>query len=126
MQTREAIIENYIAGYNEMDLQKMTRDLDESVIFKNVSNGTVDIELNGLASFYEQAQKALAIFSERKQTVTAIRHQYDAVEADISYYAVLARDLPEGPQKGQELRLTGVAVFTFNKDNRITSITDIS
>jgi hypothetical protein len=126
MRSREAIIENYIAGYNEMDLQKMTRDLDEAVVFKNVSNEVVDMELYGLNAFKQQAEKALVLFSERKQTVTAIRHRDGAVEVDIGYDAILSQQPPEGLQKGQSLHFNGTTIFTFNKDNRITSLTDIS
>lgn len=126
MKAREEIVENYIAGYNEMDISRMVKDLHESVVFKNVSNGEVDLEINGLESFKQQAQDAIALFSERKQTITAIRHQNGAVEADLSYRAVLAKDFSDDLKRGQEVQLTGTSIFTFNKDNKITSLTDIS
>ena len=126
MKAREEIIENYIAGYNEMNIEKMTKDLDDSIVFKNVSNEIVDLEIDGLDSFKQQATDAIGLFSEREQTITAIRHQNGAVEVDISYYAVLAKDFSEDLQKGQKVHLNGTSVFTFNKDNKITSLTDIS
>ncbi|RYY70822.1 MAG: nuclear transport factor 2 family protein [Chitinophagaceae bacterium] len=126
MKDREAIIENYIQGYNEMDLDKMTRDIDESIQFRNVSKDVVDMELNGKIAFSQQARKALSIFEQRSQTILATRHRDGAVEVDIAFYAVLAQDLPDGLTKGQELQFNGTSVFTFNKDNRIISITDIS
>jgi hypothetical protein len=126
MKAREAIVENYIAGYNQMDIPRMIKDLDESVVFKNVSNDEVDLEINGLESFKQQAEEAVSLFLEREQTITAIRHQNGAVEADLSYRAVLAKDFSDDLKKGQEVHLTGTSVFTFNKDNKITSLTDIS
>ncbi|MBC7934964.1 MAG: nuclear transport factor 2 family protein [Rhizobacter sp.] len=123
MKARETIVENYIAGYNEMNVQKMVKDLDVSVIFKNVSNERVDLELHGLENFRQQAERALVLFAERKQTINAVRHQNGAVELDIDYYARIARPL-QSSAKGPELHFTGTAVFTFNKDNKITSITD--
>ena len=123
MKAREDIVENYIAGYNEMDIQKMVRDLDDGVVFKNVSNENVDLELHGLENFREQAERALSLFIERKQTMMAIRHQNGAVELDIDYYARIAPS-PGGSGTAPELRFSGTAVFTFSKDNKITSITD--
>jgi hypothetical protein len=38
---------------------------------------------------------------------------------------VLAKDLPNGLKKGQELNLSGKSIFKFS-GNKITSLTDLS
>lgn len=126
MKAREAIVENYIEGYNSFDIEKMTRDMDESVQFKNVSNGEINMELDGIDVFRQQAQEAAAYFSERTQTINSVKHENGAVEIEIAYHAIVATELPNGWKKGQEIHLTGTSVFTFNKENKIISITDIS
>ncbi len=35
---RESIIQNYIDGYNEFDIEKMVRDLDDEIVFQNIQN----------------------------------------------------------------------------------------
>lgn len=126
MKAREAIVENYIEGYNSFDIEKMTRDMDESVQFKNVSDGKVNMELDGIDAFRQQAQEATAYFSERTQTINSVKHENGAVEIEVAYVAIAAGDLPNGWRKGQEIHLSGTSVFTFSKENRIISITDIS
>lgn len=126
MKAREAIVENYIEGYNSFDIEKMTKDMDDGVQFKNVSNGEVNMELDGIDAFRQQAQEATAYFSERTQTINSVKHENGAVEIEIAYYAIAAKDLPNGLKKGQAIHLTGTSVFTFSKENKITSITDIS
>ncbi|RYY48829.1 MAG: nuclear transport factor 2 family protein [Chitinophagaceae bacterium] len=126
MKERAAIVQYYIEGYNEMNLEKMTAYMDPSIEFKNVSNGVVDMQLEGLAAFAEQAEQAMKLFASRKQEIIATRHVDGAVEVDINYHAVLAADLPDGLKKGQELSLDGTSIFTFDKHNKIRSITDIS
>ncbi|HEX8333984.1 MAG TPA: hypothetical protein VF622_15300 [Segetibacter sp.] len=45
MINREKIIRNYIDGYNEFDVDKMIKDLDEAVTFENISNGQTNMLL---------------------------------------------------------------------------------
>ena len=126
MKAREEIVENYIEGYNTFNIEQMLKDMDASVQFKNVFKDEVTLALDGIDAFRAQAKRAIEFFSEREQTINSIRHSNGAVEIEVAYRAIVAQDLPNGLQKGQELHLTGTSVFTFNKDNRITSVTDIS
>lgn len=48
---RHNIIQNYIDGYNEFDVKKMTRDFDNNIIFKNIQNDEVNMTLNGIGEF---------------------------------------------------------------------------
>jgi hypothetical protein len=47
------------------------------------------------------------------------------VEAQISYEAVLAQDIPDGPRAGDTLPLQGRTVFGF-RDGAISTIEDYS
>lgn len=125
MQSRETIINNYIFAYNQFDVPGMLADLADDIVFENFQNGETTLLLNGMEAFRVQAEQALAYFTERRQTITAIRHEGDRTEVDISYHAVLAMDFPNGLQKGQAIQLAGKSIFVF-KDNKIIRLTDIS
>ncbi|RUT69842.1 nuclear transport factor 2 family protein [Flavobacterium cupreum] len=122
---REKIIENYIAGYNQFDIDKMMADFDDKIVFENIQNGEVNMTLSGLNEFRNQAEEAKKYFSEREQTITLFSHSENQSEIAIDYRAVLAIDFPNGLQKGQELNLKGKSVFEF-LDDKIVRLADIS
>jgi hypothetical protein len=125
MKSRENIIYNYIAGYNEFDINKMTSDLDEAIVFEHLSSGEVTMLLVGLEAFKKQAEQAKSYFSVRTQTIKSYKHQADETEIEIDYDAVLAMDFPNGLKKGNELKLQGRSIFKFSND-KIIKLTDIS
>lgn len=125
MTNRENIIRNYIDGYNEFDINKMVQDLDEAIVFENISNGEMDMSLEGIEAFKEQAEQAKKYFSARMQTIKSFTHTNNETEIGIDYCAVLAMDFPNGLKKGDELKLQGKSVFKFRGD-RIIKLTDIS
>jgi hypothetical protein len=125
MTDREKMIENYIEGYNQFDVNKMVADFDYNIIFKNIQNGVTNISLIGLSEFKEQAEQAKTYFSIRKQTIKSFKHINNETEIDINYFAILGIDLPNGLKKGQELNLEGKSVFKFS-GNKITELKDIS
>lgn len=125
MEQREQIIKNYIAAYNSFDVEGMLKDLDENVQFQNISSGEINLSTRGLSAFKEQAEKAKAFFTSRKQTITAFKHELNQTEIEIDYHAVLAIDFSDNLKKDDELDLKGKSVFTFS-DSKITAITDIS
>lgn len=122
---REKMIENYIEGYNQFDVNKMVADFDYNIIFKNIQNGDTNISLIGLSEFKEQAQQAKTYFSIRKQTIKSFKHINNETEIDINYFAILGIDLPNGLKKGQELNLEGKSIFKFSS-NKIIELIDIS
>jgi hypothetical protein len=125
MRSKEEMIRNYIDAYNTFDIDGMLTDLDENIKFVNVFNGIVDMTLNGLTAFKEQAEQAKNFFSERTQEITSVVHKEEGAEIAIDYHGVLAADLPNGLKKGTELNLQGRSVFKFSGD-RIVELTDIS
>ncbi|MDR7130286.1 hypothetical protein J2X69_002634 [Algoriphagus sp. 4150] len=125
MDERERIIENYIAGYNEFDLQKMVRDFSGEIVFQNIQNGQVSMVLTGLQEFINQAEVAKSYFSKRKQTITSFKSDSIKTVIEVDYFGVLATDFPNGMKKGDELRLHGKSTFEF-RDNKIIKLVDES
>jgi len=122
---RERIIKNYVEGYNQFDIEKMTTDFINDIVFENIQNGEVNMTLTGIGEFREQAEKAKAYFSIRLQTITAFHHFESKTEIEIDYYAVLAMDFPNGMKTGDELNLKGKSIFEFS-DDKILKLSDIS
>lgn len=122
---REKIIQNYINGYNQFDIDKMIADFDESIVFENIQNNEVNMTLTGINEFKEQAENAKAYFSTRLQTITAFNHLESKTEIEIDYYAVLAMDFPNGMKIGDELNLKGKSVFEFS-GSKISKLSDVS
>lgn len=122
---RERIIKNYVEGYNQFDIDKMTVDFIADIVFENIQNDEVNMILVGLNQFKEQAENAKAYFSTRLQTITAFNHFESRTEIEIDYYAVLAMDFPNGMKIGDELNLKGKSIFEFS-DNKISKLSDIS
>ncbi len=125
MQQRELIISNYVKAYNNFDIEDMLKNLAPSVKFQNISNGDVDMELDGIAAFRSQAEQATELFERREQIIRSFKHTGNKTEIAIDYNAILAADLPNGLKKGDELNLKGHSIFTFEGD-KIVGIMDIS
>lgn len=125
MQQRELIISNYVKAYNSFDVEGMLKDLAPTIKFENVSNGDVNMELDGIEAFQKQAKQAAQLFESREQIIRSFKHTGNKTEIAIDYNAVLAVDLPNGLKKGDELNLKGHSIFTFNGE-KIVGIMDIS
>ncbi|MBS9525810.1 nuclear transport factor 2 family protein [Litoribacter ruber] len=125
MKDRESIIQNYLDGYNSFDVGKMVQDFSEGIVFQNYQNGELTMALKGKQEFSNQAMATCEYFSERKQTILAIRHYPDRTEVDLEYFGVLAKDLSEEMKQGQEIRLNGRSLFVF-ENNKITKLVDKS
>jgi hypothetical protein len=122
---RERIIQNYIDGYNQFNINKMVVDFDENITFENVQNGQINLSLAGLKAFRQQAELAKSYFTTRQQKIKSFKHLDNETEIEIDYKAVFAIDFPNGLKSGQELNLTGKSVFEF-AGNKIIKLTDIS
>ncbi|BAV05919.1 hypothetical protein [Filimonas lacunae] len=125
MKQREQMICHYIKAYNHFDISAMLADLDPSISFQNISDGKVDMSLEGVTAFKEQAEKAATFFKSRQQKITSFMHFESYTDVEVAYSAVLAVDLPNGLRKGDALHCAGKSVFHFGKD-KIVAIEDIS
>lgn len=119
------IIENYVASYNSFDINGMIRDLDDKLVFENVSNGRRDLRTEGINEFRQQAESAKQYFTQRKQTIESWEFNDSIVVIYIDYQGVLNIELPNGMKKGDRLNLKGKSTFEFEK-GKIIKITDES
>lgn len=119
------VIEDYIQAYNRFDVAKMVVHFHEDIVFENSANGEVDLRTEGLEDFKNQAEKAKAFFSERKQSIKNWSFKENIVTIEIDYQAVLAIDLPGGAMKGDTLELLGRSEFTF-LGSKVILLRDIS
>lgn len=120
---QKEVIKNYVSSYNSFDIEGMTKDLSEAIVFENVSEGVVNLRTEGVASFKEQAEKAKGIFEERQQTITSWAHSGEKVITGIAYKGKLAIDLPNGMKKGAIIELSGTSEFEI-RAGKIIKIID--
>ncbi len=125
MTNRERIIQNYVVGYNQFDVNKMVTDFADNIVFEHVQGGQINLSITGLQAFRQQAEIAKNYFTIRQQTIRSFEHLDDKTQVEIHYTAVLAMDLPNGLKSGQELKLTAKSVFEF-AENKIVKLIDIS
>jgi ketosteroid isomerase-like protein len=122
---QQSIIEQYVNAYNNFDIDGMTRDLDENIVFENISNGQVDLRTDGIEAFRQQAASAKQYFQEREQRISSWEFENGSITVEIDYRAVLAVDLPNGLKAGDALELRGRSTFKFEGD-KIIHLIDIS
>ena len=121
----QRIIENYIKAYNSFDVDVMLANMDDQVIFKNLTNGETTLTTAGIDDFRRQAVQAKSLFKEREQKITHMTIDHDQAEVIIDYKAVLASDLPNGSKAGDKLSFKGKSLFEF-RNGKIITLTDIS
>ena len=120
---KRALVDRYLAAYNAFDLDGLMATLHPDVAFENVAGGAVSAE--GAEAFRALAEQAAALFSSRRQTITAFEATEGGAVADVEYRATLAHDLPGGPAAGEAIRIRGRSEFAF-RDGRISRLTDRS
>jgi hypothetical protein len=119
------IVQQYIDSYNNFDVEGMIKDLHKDVIFKNISNGEVNLTTTGKSEFESQAKQAMQFFKSRKQTLTNTVVEENSIKLNIDYQGVIAMDFPNGMKENDEIKLVGESIFSF-QDDKIIAITDIS
>ena len=120
-----SLVDQYLDAYNRRDVDGMLAGIHPQVEFKNISAGVVNASARGVAELRNLAQQSLSLFSERRQVIDSFEGQGSRAVASITFYAVVAKDLPNGLKKGQVLNLSGRSEFEF-QDGAISKITDIS
>ncbi|MEM9832288.1 MAG: nuclear transport factor 2 family protein [Bacteroidota bacterium] len=115
----KAIINDYVEAYNNFDVSSMVKHLSDDVVFQNVSQGEVTMELKGIKAFKTQAEQATKLFKSRKQTINHIQITDSTAEVAIDYFGILAQDLPNGLKAGDKIQLKGKSVFSFEGDKII-------
>jgi repressor of nif and glnA expression len=122
---RKKIIENYIRSYNNFEIENMLKDLDENIVFRNITNGEINLTTKGIAEFEAQAEQAKIFFSQREQKIINLEFGANKVEVEIFYSGTIAVDFPDGLKSGSKIELAGKSIFRFVGD-KIIGIEDIS
>nr|WP_256439863.1 nuclear transport factor 2 family protein [Ruegeria sp. R13_0] len=120
-----AVIDRYVSAYNARDVDAMLECLDESIEFQNTSEGEGNASAHNKAEFRELAIAALELFSSRKQEIIEFITVGPFTTARVSFLAMAAVDIPNGPTAGAILQLSGTSLFEI-KDNKIVRLIDES
>lgn len=121
----KAIIDSYVEAYNSFDVLGMINLLHKDIRFRNVENGEINMETNGIQEFKELAENSAKIFSSRRQTIIECTTKDDKIEVIIDYEGILAIDLPNGLKTGDKMQLKGKSVFRI-EEGKISLIEDYS
>ena len=121
----EALIKQYIAAYNAMNLPAMLTLLHDVIVFENVSNSSGTSTTSGKTEFERLANQSLGLFQRRTQTIRSLTLGDRTAAVEIEFTGVLAADLPNGLKTGDTLTVRGVTVFAFS-DGKIARISDYS
>ncbi|MDM5279161.1 nuclear transport factor 2 family protein [Paenibacillus silvae] len=119
------LIEQYIKAYNASNIDGMINVLHESVHFKNITNGDVNAQTQGIEEFRVLAEQSAQIFSQRYQVVKSIAFTDDKAEVEIDYEGILSVDLPNGMKAGESVKLQGKSIYQM-KDEKLVLIEDYS
>ncbi len=122
---KRILVEQFIDAYNRFDVDGMLALLAPDVSFENVADGQVTATTSGIEEFRQLAEQSKALFSERKQIITALNFQPASVVASIAWRGVFAIDVPNGPAPGTAIELEGESEFEFSGE-RISRIVDRS
>ncbi|WNL46340.1 nuclear transport factor 2 family protein [Dyella sp. BiH032] len=121
-----ALVDNYLAAYNRMDVSAMLRTMHREVVFENYTKGVLSVRTQGADELRHLAESSLHLFSARRQLITAFReHGGDAATADILFDGTFAIDLPNGVRAGQSIALTGRSEYRA-RDGLLVYIADFS
>jgi hypothetical protein len=119
------IINQYIKAYNEFNADGMVKDLHRDMVFKNIANGEVTLELNGKMAFKSQIEQAFILFKKREMKILEQNFGDDTVENKVDFKGVLAVDVSDELKKYDLIKLQSKSIFRF-KDGKIISIEDIN
>jgi ketosteroid isomerase-like protein len=123
--SHRALIERYLAAYNEFDVAGMLALLHPDVAFANVAGGQVTAAAEGRDEFQALAEHAATLFTSRRQTITQYVPTAEGARVEIDYEGVLAADLGPELQAGAKLQLTGRSTFEI-REGRIVRLVDES
>ena len=118
------IIDEYIKAYNEFDVEGMLRNVHEDVELKNTTNGEVNVQLKGINILKKQAEQSVGLFEKREMTIIEQEINDNRVENKINFKGVIGADFPDGPKKGELVKLEGKSIFQFEK-GKIILIEDV-
>jgi hypothetical protein len=120
-----ALVQRYIAAYNDFDVDGMLATLHDDVRFENYVGELLTASSEGIAAFRTLAEQGRDMFAEREQRITGVERAHGVLIASIAWRGRPARDIPDGPRAGALLELAGRSEFSI-ADGRIVRIVDRS
>lgn len=121
---KQLLISNFMHAYNGFDIEGMLSMLHPEIEFKSITDGEVQVFIQGKDEYRILAEQSRNLYSSRKQTVMEIHEKGDQAFVEIFYSSVLAIDLTEDMKAGDTLNLRGLTEFVF-QDEKIYRLTDI-
>jgi ketosteroid isomerase-like protein len=119
------VIDRYLAAYNGFDVAGMLGVLHPDVEFRDVSAGQVTAVAHGREEFRALAERAVTLFSSRRQTLREYSVEGERALITVDYEGVLAVDLGTELRAGDTIRLTGRSAFAF-RDGLVVELVDES
>jgi steroid delta-isomerase-like uncharacterized protein len=123
MSGNRELIERYLRYYNDKNVEAMVELFAADATFESVSNTTGVMKTTGKEELRRLARMSVEYFAERRQTPVTWVIDGTRVALEIDYWCRLAKDLPDGKEAGQEMRLRGASFFTVQA-GRITRLID--
>ena len=120
-----ALIERYVAAYNEFDVDGMLETLAPDVRFENWSGGQLTASSDGRDAFRVLAEQAKTVFAEREQRDTAPAPPGYPLVGAIAWRGLLPVAVPGGPPAGTRLALRGESEFVV-RDGQLALVVDRS
>ncbi len=117
------IVQNYIAAYNNFDIEGMVSNLHRDVTFKNISEGKITLQLVGKKAFLIQATEAKKLFKQREMKILKELYNDNVVEVEIEFTGTFHPHFFDDSKNS--ISIKGRSIFSF-KDGKIISIEDIS
>lgn len=119
------LVDRYLDAYNRMDVAAMLAPLHPEVEFRHLAGAEQLVATRGKEALRTLAEQSLALFSQRRQTLTEFTVEGGFALARIDFHAVAARDLSAECPRGQVVSLAGRSEFEF-REGLISRITDIT
>ena len=119
------LVDRYITAYNSFDIAGLMSTVHPRIEFRNVAGGKINATARGSGEFRVLAEQAAELFVERRQTIVAFSSSEGRAVIEVTWEAVLARDIAQFGLAGDRLTLKGRSEFEF-RDGLIIRLIDES
>jgi ketosteroid isomerase-like protein len=109
----DEVIRQYIASYNDRDIEAMLACVTDDVVFENISNAGGSMRLDGKAMMRQVAEVSGNAFSYRRQRLINLVTGEGKAAAEIEFEGRAAVDLPNGVRAGETVKVRGASFFEF-------------
>ncbi len=109
----DEVIRQYIASYNDRDIEAMLACVTDDVVFENISNAGQSMRLDGKAMMRQVAEVSGNAFSYRRQRLINLVTGEGKAAAEIEFEGRAAVDLPNGVRAGETVKVRGASFFEF-------------